>query len=107
MADPIAIEQMMMLLGADAADNGWNEIRVGTDIDNGLSQNQIALAYWQSRMANFVDVVDTSEGGSSRSTGQAWQHAQAMVVYYQARVVEETPIVNDVSSLRSYPITRV
>jgi len=97
----------MEMLGPDAPANGWDEIRVGQDLDNGLTINAIALAWWRARMAQTANMMDVSEAGSSRSLGQAWQHAQAMVNYYQAEVLRETPVDNPRGTLRSYPMRRV
>jgi len=107
MADAIAVTQAMEMLGPDAPANGWDEIRVGQDLDNGLTINAIALAWWRARMAQTANMMDVSEAGSSRSLGQAWQHAQAMVNYYQAEVLRETPVDNPRGTLRSYPMRRV
>lgn len=107
MADPTAVAQVLELLGPDAPANGWNDIRVGQDLDNALTPNAIALAWWKSRMAQTANMMDTSEGGSSRSMSQAWQHAQSMVTYYQQQVQLETPIDQPRGVLRSYKMRRV
>lgn len=107
MADPNAVLQAMQLLGPDAPDNGWNEIRVGADLDAGLTPNAIALAWWKSRMAQTATLIDISEGGSTRSISQAWQHAQAMVTFYQQQVQLETPVDNPRGNLRSFTMKRV
>jgi len=107
MADAMAVTQVIELLGPDASQNGWDDIRVGADLDNGLSPNAIALAWWRARMAQTANMMDVSESGSQRSLSQAWQHAQSMVNYYHQQVSLETPIDNPRGNLRSYPIRRV
>lgn len=107
MADPVQVQQTLELLGPNAPANGWDATRVGVDLDNGLTANAIALAWWKARVAMLADMVDTSEAGSSRSLNQAWTNAQAMVTYYQGQVNNETPIVNARTPLRSYPMRRI
>lgn len=107
MADASAVTQVMELLGPDAPTNGWDEIRVGQDLDNSLTPNAIALGWWRARMAQTANLMDVSEAGSQRSLSQGWQHAQAMVTYYQQQVLLESPIDNPRGTLRSYPMRRV
>lgn len=107
MADATLVQQTIEILGPDASANGWDDVRVGKDLDNGLTQNAIALAWWRARMAQTANLMDTSESGSSRSMSQAWTHAQAMVTYYTAQVQQEAPVDNPKGTLRSYPMRRV
>lgn len=107
MADAAAVTRVIQLLGPDAAANGWDDIRVGLDLDNGLTPNAIALDWWRARMAQTANLMDTSEAGSQRSLSQAWQHARDMVTYYQAEVLRETPVDLPRGTLRSYKMRRV
>lgn len=107
MADETIVQQVMQKLGTEAPTNGWDKIRVGADLDAGKTPNAIALEWWQARMGQLVEIIDTSEAGSTRSNGQAWTHAQAMVTYYQGLVNNEAPIVNVRTPLRSYQMRRV
>lgn len=101
------IKRAMQLLGDEAAENGFDELRVGADLDAGLTTNAIALSYWRARMASLATAIDVSEGGSTRSLSQAWQQAQKMADYYQGLVDRETPSEKAVQPLRSFPMRRV
>ena len=107
MADVALIQQTLEMLGPNAPGNGWDDTRVGTDLDNGLSQNQIALAWWRARVAMLADMMDVSEAGSSRSLNQSYTNAIGMMNYYQGLVNQDTPIDNPRGTLRSYPIRRL
>lgn len=107
MADETLVNQILLNLGEEAPENGWDEIRVAADLDAGKTANRIALDWWEARMGQLSGLVDTSESGSTRSLSQMWTHAQQMANYYQKKVLDETPIVNARTPLRSYPMRRV
>jgi hypothetical protein len=107
MADETQVEQVIQTLGPNAAANGWDETRVGDDLDAGLTPAAIALAWWRARVAMLADMMDVSESGSSRSLNQSFTNANAMVSYWQAQVNAEAPVDNPRGTLRSYPMRRV
>lgn len=55
-------------------------------------RNVVALEVWQEKMSAAASLVNTSEGGSSRSMSQAFDHAQAMVEHFQSLVGGTTRI---------------
>jgi hypothetical protein len=52
----------------------------------GSTEDVVALAVWEEKMAAAASLVNVSEGGSSRSMSQAFDHAQAMVTYFTKKV---------------------
>jgi hypothetical protein len=55
-------------------------------LDAGDDLNVAAAAIWHEKMALYSDMVDTSEGGSSRKMDQAWQHAKEMYELFTSLV---------------------
>lgn len=112
MADEADVKAVMELLGNAAGAGGWTEERVGEDLDNGMTPNQIALAWWSYRAANTVNLVSVSESGSSRSLQDIWNHAIAMRDYFRKLVdgetEEEIPPVDPYGvGIRTFPIRRI
>lgn len=92
MATAAEIDEVQELLGPTASDDGWTEARIGDDLDSGLTAQQIALAYWEARMAKTSAVVNVTESGSSRSLSDIHKHATEMAKYYKGKTeaAEET-----------------
>jgi hypothetical protein len=91
MADEADVTAVLDLLPSTSAEQGWDQDRVGTDLDSGMSPNQIALAYYRKRAADSATYVDISESGSSRSLSTVHRQMVAMVEMYQKLVnLEDT-----------------
>jgi hypothetical protein len=54
--------------------------------DAGNDVNVVARDIWQEKLAAASTFVNVSEGGSSRSLSQAYDHAKEMLAYYQDQV---------------------
>lgn len=62
--------------------------------------NVVARDIWQEKMAAAAKLVNISEGGSSRSASQIFDHAKAMFEHYQATAAEAAaPTIRKLSRL--------
>lgn len=86
MATESEIQVVQDLLPDDAAEHGWDEARINTDLDNNMTSNQIALAYYRKRSADTVVYTDISESGSSRSLSNVHRQMVAMAETFQKLV---------------------
>lgn len=114
MADEADIARVLELLPDDSAEHGWSATRVGTDLDNDLTANQIALAYYLKRSADTATYVDISESGSSRSLSTVHKQMVAMAELYQRLVnLEDTeddvldPAPTRGPGIRTFSIRRI
>lgn len=89
MATEAQIRIVAEMLGPSATDNGWDDTRISADIDNGLTANQIALAWWRYRAAQTAQFVNVSEGGSSRSLSDIHRAAAAMASQFEKSVSQD------------------
>jgi hypothetical protein len=69
------------------------------ELDDRLTQaksnkNAVALEIWTEKMAAAASLVNISEGGSSRSSGQAFDHAVKMVERFTALVGSGSPKIH-------------
>lgn len=89
MATTTAIRGVREMLGPDAAEAGWTDARISSDLDAKLSPNTIAYQWWRHRSATTYKLTQVSESGSSRTLAQIHDHAVAMRNYYQGLVDKE------------------
>lgn len=114
MAEEAQIKIAQEKLGPDAAAGGWTELRVGEDLDLGLTPNQIALAWWEHRAASTATYTDVQESGSSRALSTIHKQAVAMADRYQKLVnledptdnVDDPPLTRG-PGIRTFPIRRI
>jgi hypothetical protein len=102
------------LLGADAADSGWDDNRIGEDLDSGMTANQVALAWWSYRSAKTVNLTSVSESGSSRQLREIHQNAVAMRDYFKKLVDADAAEAEEPETdatrgpgIRTFPIRRI
>lgn len=114
MAEAADIQKVKEKLGPNATDIGYNETRIGEDLDLGMTPNQIALAFWESSAARTAHLVDVSESGSSRALSGVHRNATAMAERYQKLVNFddkddgiEDPKPTRGPGIRTFPIRRI
>lgn len=105
MADPDEVAAVQQMLNPVAGSEGWNEAKIGELLDAGETPEQIALAYWESRMARTSNLVDVQESGSSRRLSDIHKSAAAMAKYYADKVAGQNPLVQK-RPVRTRPIVR-
>lgn len=70
------------MLGSMAPQQGWDDSKISTLLDDGERPAEIARRYWQFRAANAANLVDVTESGSSRKMSQVADNAQELAEYY-------------------------
>lgn len=88
MAAPTSIQTLRRLIDEpDEASSTYTDAELVARLsDTGDDTNLVALEVWREKMAAASSLVNTSEGGSSRSMSQAFDHAVKMVEYFSAAV---------------------
>ena len=107
MATEAEIQEVQFMLDGSAGTAGWDENRIGDQLDAGLSPNEIAARYWEWKVNNSVSLANVSESGSSRSLGQVFDHIKERAAYYRKRADDEVVETETDNSAFSRPITRV
>lgn len=112
MATADAIRDVSEMLGSAAAAAGWDDTRIGADLDAGKTPNKIALQWWIYQSAKTANLTQVSESGSSRTLSDIWEHAIKMRDYFQGLVdKEDNPPVIDPTGyglgIKTFPIRRI
>lgn len=95
MATEIEIRSVRENLPAEAATSGWDDVRIGGDLDAGISLNKIVQSWWAYRVSSTASFVDISESGSSRSLGSIHRNAVDMLKYWDDKVKDDEDGPND------------
>lgn len=90
MADQALIDEVKELLPADAAGQGWDDARIGNDLDAGKTKAAILAHYWDYRASYTATLVSVSESGSSRDLSTIHKNAVALAKYWHDMVAAET-----------------
>lgn len=116
MTEPVLVltpSELLMLRGmVDEVDatGGWTDERLSDMADanrapdGSLALRSAASAVWEIKAASYVDAVNISESGSSRSEAAKFDHAMAMVKRYGG--ADETGGVTPVASPQSTKMVR-
>jgi len=107
MAAPEDIQEVLDMLGPDAAESGWTNEKIGAALDDGDTPNEIARRYWEYRMSRSSTMADVSESGSSRKLSQIFENAKALAAYYRGASEAENPENQPGATSFSRPIRRV
>lgn len=85
--DQIALLRKMVDEEDDS--NGWTVVALNLvaaqhiNEDGSYAINGIAGSIWRAKAATYVEMVNTSESGSSRSAGQMFDHAIKMAELFE------------------------
>lgn len=75
----------LRLLVAERIDaEPYTDAGLSERIDAAGDLNTVAAAIWQEKAAKYADLVDTSEGGSSRRMGDLHEQALNMVSHFRS-----------------------
>lgn len=106
MATQAEIAEVLGLLGPNAASDGWDEAKINDLLDEGNTPDEIALEYWEARMAKTSTMVNVTESGSSRSLRDVFTNASAMAKYF-ADKNKDDETESSVRPVRTRSIKRV
>lgn len=86
MAVPTSLESLRRLVDEPTTATYTDaELQSRLDLAKG-DKNVVALDIWTEKLAATVVLVNVSEGGSTRSMGQAFDHAEKMVEHFTGLV---------------------
>lgn len=83
-ADEIAALRLLIAESINA--EPYTDARLSVRIDAAGDLNTVAAEVWQEKAAKYADLVDTSEGGSSRKMGDLHEQALNMVAHFRSIV---------------------
>lgn len=86
MADAAKISMVQDLLPPES---GWDDTKVGTYLDAGLTVYGVMTQFWEAKTAQTANMIDISESGSSRSLSQIHQNAKAQAEYWRDKAATE------------------
>lgn len=84
MATVEQIAALRLLIAEQINAEPYTDTRLGLRIDAAGDLNTVAAAVWQEKAAKYADLVDISEGGSSRKMGDLHEQALNMVLHFQS-----------------------
>jgi hypothetical protein len=84
MATEAEIAALRLLIAEPTADN-YTDTALSDRLD-AASPDQVAYDIWIEKAARFAQLVDISEGGSSRKQGDLYEQALSMAQVYADRV---------------------
>jgi hypothetical protein len=93
----------------DEADNttGWTDLVLSALFDsNGTDLRLTAKSIWEAKAASYVELVNTSESGSSRSMSQKFDHAITMAKTFGADSSGTDTVINAPRSTKIVRATR-
>jgi len=80
MAD--AVIQLRRITDETDSDSIYTDTELASRISDAANIYAAARDIWMEKLAVFAGFVNISEGGSSRSMSQAYDHAKEMVAFY-------------------------
>lgn len=78
----------LRLYVAEPDETDWTDEMLGAVIDSSPSLNSAAVEVWDAKAAAAANLVDISEGGSSRKNSDLLKNAQAMRALFAGRILE-------------------
>lgn len=83
MATPEQIAELRLLIAEPDDAPPYTDAFLGALIDaNGGEQNKSAFTVWTQKAASAAELVDISEGGSSRKMGDVYEQALSMAKFF-------------------------
>lgn len=84
MATVDQIASLRLLIGEPIDAEPYTDAALSARIDAAGDLNTVAADVWQEKAARYADLVDTSEGGSSRKMGDLHEQALNMVAHFRS-----------------------
>lgn len=108
MAEQDAIDAVKVNLPADAGEDGFDDVFIGSLLDGGISNTKITLSFWAARVGKLSTVVDVTENGSSRQLSNLFNQAKtAYDLWFERNRLEDNPPPVTRSNIRFHTATRV
>jgi len=104
MATASEIAALRLLIAEDTEDR-YTDATLSVRLD-GASETRVAYEIWTEKAAYYTALVDTSEGGSSRSNGQLKDKALKMVALFKGRLDEEAEVPTTITGTRLHRLKR-
>lgn len=86
MASAEEIAEFRRLINDTVEPYEFTDEELNTLLDNAESTDAAALYIWEQKAASLSTIVNVSESGSSRSTGDLFKNAQAMITMYRQKL---------------------
>lgn len=104
-ADEIA---SLRLLIAEDDETRYTDEQIGLRLDGAAApaQDRVAYEIWSEKAAYYTALVDTSEGGSSRSNGQLQEKALKMVALFKSRLDDAAEEPTAITGTRLHRLRR-
>lgn len=101
-------DDVMARIEDNASEHGYNATLINRLLAAGKSANRIAEMYWRKRATQTINLVNTSEAGSTRGLEAVYPRMIALAEKYAAAAeAEENASQGDTARYaRFYPITR-
>lgn len=91
MATPDQITSLRLLI-AEPTDETYSDSALTVRIDAAAGDlNQVAFDIWTEKAAASAQLVDTSEGGSSRKMGDIYEQALSMAKWFKDQIEDGEP----------------
>lgn len=89
--------------------SGWTSSDISTRLEGGAVPARVISAYWRRRAAQVIQLVNTSEAGSSRGMDSVYPRFKALGDEWDARATAEETVAETATTNRlgSFPIRRV
>lgn len=84
MATVEQIAALRLLIAEQIDAEPYTDTKLSDRIDAGGDLNTVAAEVWQEKAAKYADLVDISEGGSSRKMGDLHEQALNMVAHFRS-----------------------
>lgn len=84
MATVEEIAALRLLIAESTGAEPYTDAALSERIDATGDLNTLAAEVWQEKAARYADLVDTSEGGSSRKMGDLHEQALNMVAHFRS-----------------------
>lgn len=102
-ADEIA---SLRLLIAEDTEERYTDEQLSLRLDGADSPDRVAYQIWSEKAAYYTSLVDTSEGGSSRSNGQLQEKALKMVALFKSRLDDAAEVPTAITGTRLHRLRR-
>lgn len=92
MASVDQIAQLRLLIAEPDDAEPYTDAALGVRIDADGDINKTAYNIWVEKAAAAAQLVDTSEGGSSRKMGDVYEQSLKMADYFKGLITDGTPV---------------
>ena len=109
MAKSTDISFVIDCIDRDYEEHGWEETDIVDRLDAGAIPQRVVAAYWRMRANVAIDLVNTSESGSSRGLDSVYPRLSALAESWETRaeLLESPPEQKDTARLSTFSIKRV